>query len=145
MTTQHIETLIIGAGQAGLATGYHLQRLGRPFLVVDRNERIGDNWRQQWDTLKLYSPAKYDGLPGLEFPAKPWSYPGKEDVADYLEKYAINTDLPVRMSTPVDRLEARPGGGFTAVLGSDTITCDNVVVATGSFGRTPSVPDFAAA
>ena len=144
MTTQHIETLIIGAGQAGLSTGYHLQRLGRPCLVVDRNERIGDNWRQQWDTLKLYSPAKYDGLPGLEFPAPPWSYPGKEDVADYLEKYAIHADLPVRMSTSVDRLEARPGGGFTAVLGADTITCDNVVVATGSFGRTPSVPAFAA-
>ena len=144
MTTQHIETLIIGAGQAGLATGYHLQRLGRPFLVVDRNERIGDNWRQQWDTLKLYSPAKYDGLPGLDFPAPPWSYPGKEEVADYLEKYAIHADLPVRMSTRVDRLEARPGGGFTAVLGDDTITCDNVVVATGTFGRTPNVPDFAA-
>jgi putative flavoprotein involved in K+ transport len=144
MTTQHIETLIIGAGQAGLATGYHLQRLGLPCLVVDRNERIGDNWRQQWDTLKLYSPAKYDALPGLEFPAPPWSYPGKEDVADYLEKYAIHADLPVRMSTSVDRLEPRPDGGFTAALGDDTITCDNVVVATGTFGRTPRVPDFAA-
>jgi putative flavoprotein involved in K+ transport len=144
MTSQHIETLIIGAGQAGLATGYHLQRLGRPFLIVDRNERIGDNWRQHWDTMKLYSPAKYDGLPGLDFPAPPWSYPGKEEVADYLEKYAIHSDLPVRMSTRVDRLQPRPGGGFTAVLGADTITCDNVVVATGSFGRTPRVPDFAA-
>ena len=109
MTTQHIETLIIGAGQAGLATAYHLQRLGRPCLVVDRNERIGDNWRQQWDTLKLYSPAKYDGLPGLAFPAPPWSYPGKDDVADYLEQYAIHADLPVRMSTSIDRLVAAPG------------------------------------
>ena len=75
MTTQHIETLIIGAGQAGLSTGYHLQQLGRPFLIVDGNERIGDNWRHQWDTLKLYTPAKYDGLPGLPFPAPPWSLP----------------------------------------------------------------------
>ena len=144
MTTQHIETLIIGAGQAGLATAYHLQRLGRPCLVVDRNERIGDNWRQQWDTLKLYSPAKYDGLPGLAFPAPPWSYPGKDDVAEYLEQYAIHADLPVRMSTSIDRLSQRPDGGFVAVLGEDTITCENVVVATGSFGRTPSVPGFAA-
>jgi len=142
MTTQHIETLIIGSGQAGLATGYHLQRLGRQFLIVDRNARVGDNWREQWDTLKLYSPAKYDALPGLPFPAPPWSYPGKDEVADYLEKYAINADLPVRMSTSVDRLEAR-GDGFAATLGADTITCDNVVVATGSFGRTPRVPDFA--
>ena len=144
MTTQHVETLIIGAGQAGLSTGHHLQRLGRPFLIVDGNDRIGDNWRQQWDTLKLYSPAKYDGLPGLAFPAPPWSFPGKDEVADYLEKYAIHCDLPVRTSTRVDRLEAGPDGGFTATFGEDTITCDNVVVATGTFGRTPNVPDFAA-
>jgi putative flavoprotein involved in K+ transport len=147
MTTQpfgqHIETLIIGAGQAGLATAYHLQRLGRPCLVVDRNERIGDNWRAQWDTLKLYSPAKYDGLPGLDFPAPAWSYPGKDDVADYLEKYAVHSDLPVRMSTAVDQLRPLPGGGFSAVVGGNSISCDNVVVATGSFGRTPKIPAFA--
>ncbi len=144
MTTQHVETLVIGAGQAGLATGYHLQRLGRPFLIVDGSARIGDNWRQRWDTLKLYSPAKYDGLPGMAFPAPPRSFPGKEQVADFLEAYAMQSDLPVRMSTPVDRLEPRLGGGFTAILGDDTITCDNVVVATGTFGRTPKVPAFAA-
>jgi putative flavoprotein involved in K+ transport len=144
MTTQHIETLIIGAGQAGLSTGYHLQRLGRPFLIVDGHERLGDNWRHQWDTLKLYSPAKYDGLPGLPFPAPAWSFPGKEQVADYLESYALRSDLPVRMSTRVHRLEQRSDGGFTASLGEDTITCDNVVVATGTFGRTPNIPDFAA-
>jgi putative flavoprotein involved in K+ transport len=143
MTTQHIETLIIGAGQAGLSTGYHLQQLGSPFLIVDGHERIGDNWRHQWDTLKLYSPAKYDGLPGLPFPAPPWSFPGKEQVADYLENYALHADLPVRMSTRVQRLEPRAGGGFTASLGENTITCDNVVVATGTFGRTPNVPDLA--
>jgi putative flavoprotein involved in K+ transport len=79
MTTQHIETLIIGAGQAGLSTGHHLQRRGRPFLIVDALERVGDHWRQQWDTLRLYTPAKYDGLPGLPFPADdPWHFPGKD-------------------------------------------------------------------
>ena len=144
MTTQHIETLVVGAGQAGLATGYHLQRLGCPFLIVDGNQRIGDNWRQHWDTLALYSPAKYDGLPGLSFPGSPWSFPGKDDVADFLEKYAIHHDLPVRMSTRIDRLEPRAEGGYRAVVGEHTITCDNVVVSTGTFGRTPHIPDFAA-
>jgi putative flavoprotein involved in K+ transport len=144
MTTQHIETLIIGAGQAGLSTGYHLKQRGRPFLIVDRAERVGDNWRQQWDTLRLYTPAKYDGLPGLPFPADPWHFPGKEEVANYLEQYAVHWDLPVRMSTGIDRLEAARGGGYVASVGADTISCDNVVIATGTFGRTPYVPSFAA-
>ncbi|HZA71897.1 MAG TPA: NAD(P)/FAD-dependent oxidoreductase [Propionibacteriaceae bacterium] len=144
MTTQYIETLIIGAGQAGLSTGYHLQRRGRPFLIVDGNKRVGDNWRQQWDTLRLYTPAKYDGLPGLSFPADRWHFPHKDEVADYLEAYALHWDLPVRMSTRIDRLEARADGGYVATLGPDSISCDNVAVATGSFGRTPYVPGFAA-
>jgi putative flavoprotein involved in K+ transport len=143
MSTQHIETLIIGAGQAGLSTGYHLQRRGRPFLIVDGNERVGDNWRQQWDTLRLYTPAKYDGLPGLPFPADAWHYPGKDEVADFLEAYALHWNLPVRLNIRIDRLEPTAGGGYRATIGDDTITCDNVVVATGSFGRTPYVPSFA--
>ena len=144
MTTQHIETLIIGAGQAGLSTGYHLQRRKRPFLIVDGADRVGDNWRHQWDSLRLYSPAKYDGLPGLPFPADdPWHFPGKDEVAAYLESYALHFDLPVRMSTRVDRLVESPAGGFVTHVGLDTITCDNVVIATGTFGRTPFVPAFA--
>ncbi|PXY27207.1 flavin-containing monooxygenase [Prauserella muralis] len=143
MTTQHIETLVIGGGQAGLATAYHLKRLGRECLVVDAGERIGDNWRRHWDSLTLYSPAKYDGLPGLPFPGDKWRFPGKEEVADFLERYAVHHDLPVRLRTSVDRLTARDGGGFVAHLGSATIDCDNVVVATGTFGRTPNVPAFA--
>jgi putative flavoprotein involved in K+ transport len=145
MTAQHIETLIIGSGQAGLSTGYHLQRMDRPLLIVDANERIGDNWRQHYDSLRLYSPAKYDGLPGMAFPAADrWSYPGRDDVAEFLERYAIQWGLPVRMNTRVDRLAALPGGGYVAFIGDDTVTCDNVVVATGTFGRTPNLPDFAA-
>jgi putative flavoprotein involved in K+ transport len=143
MSHQHIETLVIGAGQAGLSTAYHLKRIGRQCLVVDANERVGDNWRRQWDTLRLYTPAKYDGLPGLPFPGEGWHFPGKDEVADYLERYALHWDLPVRMSTRVDRLEARPAGGYVAVLGDERIDCDNVVVATGTFGRTPMVPGFA--
>ncbi len=143
MTAQHIQTLIIGAGQAGLTTGYHLRQRGLPFLVVDGSDRLGDNWRRQWDTLTLYTPAKYDSLPGLPFPAEPWHYPGKDEVADYLEQYAVAHDLPVRLHTRVTRL-TRQGEGFRAELDTGAVTCDNVVVATGSFGRTPFVPDLAA-
>ena len=143
MDTQYIETLIIGAGQAGLSTGYHLKRRGCPLLIVDGNARIGDNWRQQWDTLRLYTPAKYDGLPGLPFPADRWHCPQKDEVGDYLERYALRFDLPVRTSTRVERLEARPDGRYLATVGDETISCNNVVVATGTFGRTPNVPGFA--
>jgi putative flavoprotein involved in K+ transport len=143
MTEQHVSTLIIGAGQAGLATAYHLTRRGLSTLVVDAHERVGDNWRHQWDSLRLYTPAKYDGLPGLPFPGDPWHYPGKDEVGDYLERYAATFDLPVRTHTRVHRL-ARHGDGFRAELDDGAITCDNVVVATGTFGRTPYVPDVAA-
>ncbi len=145
MTTQHIETLIVGAGQAGLATGYHLARLGRELLIVDGNGRIGDNWRCRYDSLRLYSPAKFDGLPGMDFPGDPWHFPSKDEVAGFLEQYAVEMDLPVRMQARVDRLVLRDGGGFTAHLGSERVDCDNVVIATGTFGRTPQVPDVATA
>lgn len=147
-TTQHVDTLIIGAGQAGLATGYFLAQRGVDFLIVDGGGRVGDQWRQQWDSLRLYTPAKYDGLPGLPFPTDdPWHFPGKDAVADYLEAYALHWDLPVRMGTRVGQLTPAPGGGYVAALGadgSDTISCDHVVIATGTFGRTPLVPAEAA-
>lgn len=142
MGTEHVETVIVGAGQAGLTTAYELRRKGREVLVLDAGGRIGDNWRQQWDTLKLYTPAKYDGLPGMPFPGDPWHFPGKDEVGDFLESYAATYDLPVRLRTRVDRLR-RAGDTYALDIGEDTITADNVVVATGSFGRTPSVPDFA--
>jgi putative flavoprotein involved in K+ transport len=142
MTIEHIETAIIGAGQAGLATAYYLQRSGRPCVILDGNRRVGDNWRAQWDSLRLYSPAGYDGLPGLPFPAPKWSYPTKDQVADYLAAYAKRFALPVRMSTYVNRLEAI-NGNYVLHLADDKIIAENVVVATGTFGRTPSIPDFA--
>ncbi len=141
---EHIETVIVGAGQAGLSTGYHLKRRGRQFVILDANPRVGDNWRQQWDSLRLYSPARYDRLPGLPFPGKPWSFPGKDEVADYLERYAATFELPVRTRTRVGRLVARDGGGYRITTPTGVIHYANVVVATGSFGRTPYVPAFAA-
>ncbi|MDQ4052144.1 MAG: NAD(P)/FAD-dependent oxidoreductase [Actinomycetota bacterium] len=141
----HIETVIVGAGQAGLATGHHLKRRGREFVILDAAARVGDQWRQQWDTLTLYSPAQYDGLPGLPFPAKKWTFPGKDQVADYLEMYASDQALPVRLNTRVEGIRPAPGGGYLVTTAAETFVCDNVVVATGTFGRTPAVPDFAQA
>ena len=140
--TEHIETVIIGAGQAGLATAYHLQRCGRACLILDGNARVGDNWRTHWDSLRLYSPTGSDGLPGMTFPGPKWSYPTKDQVADYLEAYAERFALPVRNRARVERLEF-VHGRYAVRLGPETITADNVVVATGTFGRTPNVPEFA--
>ena len=109
MTIERVETAIIGAGQAGLATAYHLQRRGRSCLILDSNDKVGDNWRAQWDSLRLYSPAQYDGLPGLPFPSPRWSYPTKDEVAAYLSTYAKRFRLPVRRLSKVDRLHAVDG------------------------------------
>ncbi len=144
MPHQQIETLIIGAGQAGLAMAYQLSRLGRECLVVDGNARVGDNWRCHYDSLRLYTPARFDGLPGMAFPGDPWHFPGKDEVADFLERYALDLALPVRLRTRVETIEPREGGGFTAHLGTGTLGCANVVVAAGTFGgRTPNTPEAA--
>jgi putative flavoprotein involved in K+ transport len=144
ISTQRIDTLVIGAGQAGLSVGYHLRRRGRSCLIVDANLRVGDNWRSHWDSLRLYSPARSDGLPGMDFPAPRWSYPGKDDVADYLEAYAREFDLPIRGGVRIRKLTAFEDG-YVAEHDEGLIEADNVVVATGTFGRTPLVPGFAAA
>ena len=98
-TTDPLDVLVIGAGQAGLALGRHLQRQGARFLLVDAGDRIGDVWRSRWDSLRLFTAAEHDGLPDLPFPAPAGTYPGKDAVADYLEAYARTFDLPVRLGT----------------------------------------------
>ena len=95
------ETIVIGGGQAGLSVGYHLKRERRSFLILDGNDRVGDNWRTRWDSLRLYSPAFRDGLPGMAFPAPPASYPTAREMGDYLEAYAAEFDLPVRSGVAV--------------------------------------------
>ncbi len=139
----HIETLVIGAGQAGLSTAYLLGRSGRECLVLDGSERIGDNWRQQWDSLRLYTPAKYDGLPGMAFPADDWEYPTKDQTADFLESYAEQFGLPVQLRTRVSRVSTS-GTGYLVETDTGSYDADNVVVATGTFGREPFVPAPAA-
>ena len=136
-----LDTLVIGGGQSGLAIGHYLKRQDRKFLILDANPRIGDAWRQRWDTLRLFTPAKYDGLPGVPFPGDRLSFPRKDDLADYLENYAATFDLPVRTGIRVERLW-REQGRFVAVSGGRRWEAGNVVVATGST-QAPRLPDFA--
>jgi putative flavoprotein involved in K+ transport len=138
------ETLIIGGGQAGLAVGYHLTKQGRSCAILDANDRIGDSWRKRWPSLRLYSPARAAGLPGMEFPAPSSSFPTGSEMADYLEAYARRFALPVRTGAAVDKLE-RNGGGYVVTAGERRFEADNVVVATGVFQHEhPVIPSFAA-
>lgn len=139
---EHVETVIIGGGQAGLAVGHQLGSRGLPFLILDENERVGDVWRQRWDTLKLFTPARYDGLPGMRFPAPADGLPGKDEVADYLAEYARHFELPVRTGITVDRVSMK-GQGFEVFSGADIWAAENVVVATGAYHH-PRIPPFAA-
>jgi putative flavoprotein involved in K+ transport len=141
-TTERVETIVIGGGQAGLTVGYELARRGRQLAILDASERVGDTWRRRWDSLRLFTPARYDGLPGMRFPAPAHSFPSKDEMADYLETYAARFDLPVRTGVRVDRL-SRNGTGFVATSGARRFEADNVVVAMSSWQR-PRVPRFAA-
>ncbi len=139
--SERFETVIIGGGQAGLSVGYHLAKRDRPFVILDANERVGDAWRKRWDSLRLFTPARYSGLPGMPFPAPPRAFPTKDEVADYLEAYATRFDLPVRTGTRVDRL-SRNGDGFAVAAGDLRFEAENVVVAMAT-DQLPWVPPFA--
>jgi putative flavoprotein involved in K+ transport len=137
-----LDVLVVGAGQAGLAVAYHLRQAGLRFLVVDAAEEIGASWRGRWDSLRLFTPAQHDGLPGMAFPARADTYPTRTQVADYLQTYAARFELPVLLHTGVSRLE-RDGDGFVAHTTQGVLHADQVVVATGPF-QTPVVPTVSA-
>jgi putative flavoprotein involved in K+ transport len=139
--SEYFETVIIGGGQAGLSVGYHLKKQGRPFVILDANEQIGDSWRKRWDTLRLFTPARYDGLRGLPFPAPAWSFPTKDEMADYLETYVARFDLPARTGVRVDGL-FKVGDRFVLTSDECRFEADHVVVATGAC-QTPRIPAFA--
>jgi putative flavoprotein involved in K+ transport len=140
-TAERVETVVIGGGQAGLAVGRELARRGQSFVILDANERIGETWRRRWDSLRLFTPARYDGLPGWRFPAPGWSFPTKDEMADYLEAYAARFELPVVTGVRVERL-FKHGNRFVVAAGNRRFEADRVVVASGAH-RTPRVPDFA--
>lgn len=135
------KTIVIGGGQAGLAVGYHLSQRGIPFEILDAYPRIGDAWRNRWDSLRLFTTARYVGLPGLQFPASGDTFPTKDEMADYLELYAKHFHLSVQNGMKVDRLSKR-GGRFVVEAGSRRLEADQVVVAMANY-QVPKRPDFA--
>src|SRR5829696_5133714 len=135
---EHVDTVVIGAGQSGLSVGYHLKRFRIPFVILEASPRVGDSWRQRWDSLRLFTPARFDGLVGMPFPAAPHSFPTKDEMADYLAAYARHFDLPVRTGLRVDRVW-KDGAGFVVSAGDVRLEAGNVVVAMASYQR-PKVP-----
>ncbi|HEX5436210.1 MAG TPA: NAD(P)/FAD-dependent oxidoreductase [Gemmatimonadaceae bacterium] len=139
---ESFDTIIIGAGQAGLATGHYLAARDRGFVILDGASRIGDSWRERWDSLRLFTTAAHDGLPGMPFPPPAQHLPDKDEVADYLEEYAQRFNLPLRLNAHVDLLTWN-GERYIVHVGERRLAALNTVVATGSFQR-PRTPAVAA-
>src|SRR5215207_8359191 len=136
---EKIQTVVIGAGQSGLSVGYHLARHGVPFVILDENARVGDNWRKRWVALRLFTPARFDALVGMPFPARASSYPTKDEMANYLEEYVRRFKLPVRTGVTVTRLSKR-GNDFLVSTSAGDIEAEQVVIAMATFqrGQTPA-------
>lgn len=135
------QTIVIGGGQAGLAAGYFLAQQDERFAILDENKRNGEAWRNRWDSLRLFTPSKYNGLPGMPFPKLDFYFPTKDEVADYLEAYAREFKLPVLHGVKVEAL-TRNNQGYRLSTGAGSFHARNVIVATGPYQK-PYTPGFA--
>lgn len=135
------QTIVIGGGQAGLAAGYFLTQQGASFAILDENMRAGEAWRRRWDSLRLFTPSQYNSLPGMPFPKPNFYFPTKDEVADYLEAYARQFNLPVRHNVSVRAL-SRGEPGYRAETSAGSLSARNVIVATGAYQK-PHTPAFA--
>jgi putative flavoprotein involved in K+ transport len=138
---ESFQTIVIGGGQAGLAAGYHLAQKGDRLAILDENTRTGDSWRKRWDSLRLFTPSKYNGLPGKPFPKPDFYFPTKDEVAAYLEDYVGQFKLPVQHNVKVNTL-SRNNQGYHVLTNAGDLHARNVVVATGAYQR-PYTPAFA--
>jgi len=143
VTTRRAEVIVVGGGQAGMAAGYYLAQAGIPFLILDAGAAAGESWRQRWDSLELFTPARYSSLPGMRFPGDPGHYPGKDEVAGYMQAYARASALPARYGTRVTSLEQSPGG-YRLHTSAGLYEAGQVIVATGAYQQ-PFIPPIAAA
>jgi len=141
MGASQCEVVVVGAGQAGLALGHFLEQQNRRFVILEAADFIGSAWRDRWDSLTLFTPRRYSGLPGIAFPGDPEGYPDRDEVIAYLERYAETFELPIQLNSPVGRVTTE-GGRFVLEADGRTITADQVVVATGPF-QEPWVPEVA--
>lgn len=139
-TVEAFDTIVIGGGQAGLAVGYFLTQQGADFVILDANPRTGDSWRKRWDDLKLFTPGKFNSLPGLPFPKPANHFPDKDEVADYLEGYALRFNLPIRRGVKVSSL-SRDNQAYRIDIGKAVFSARNVIIASGPF-QTPFIPAF---
>jgi len=139
--TERFDVIVIGGGQAGLSVGYHLSRRGLRFVILDASARVGDAWRHRWDSLRLFTPAKLDGLDGMPFPAPPDTFPTKDEMADYLESYARHFRLPVRSGVRVESL-TRQDGRYVVQTQQGRLEADHVVIAMANYQRR-RVPELA--
>jgi putative flavoprotein involved in K+ transport len=135
------DTVVIGGGQAGLITGYALKQRDIDYVILDGSQRVGDAWRSRWDSLRLFTQAFMNGLPGMEFPGEANAFVSKDEVADFLEDYAMSMELPLRLNTRVERLWL-DGDRFVIEAGDTTLTARNVIVAMADYQK-PAVPSFA--
>ena len=133
------DVVVIGGGQTGLAIGYHLKQQGKRFVILERAAEIAPAWRERWDSLVLFTPRRYDALPGLAFPGDPNTEPTRDEVITYLERYAAEFDLPVALNSEV-RSVSQKDGPYVVELANRTLTAEQVVVATGPFQRPGSRP-----
>jgi len=140
-SSERIETVVIGGGQAGLVTGYNLKKAGRRFVILEAHARVGDSWRMRWDSLRAFSPNLISGLDGMPMPGPRWAFPTKDDLADYVEAYATGFELPVRTGVTVTRV-SRDDQRFIVETSGGRIEADNVVIASGH-EHTPRIPSFA--
>jgi putative flavoprotein involved in K+ transport len=138
---ERIETVVIGGGQAGLATAYHLQRRKRPFVILEASARVGDHWREHWDSLRLFTPAALSHLPGMRQPGPGWSFATKDEFARYLEDYVARFGLDVRTGVQVEGIK-RHGDRYLVTTGEQCFDAAHVVLATGAH-REPRIPTFA--